>query len=111
MSAITDFTFNNPLIKNYFLGSDDYIPTPEFLYIHRHPMIKENFVSEVEVIINQTSEYLQAKNMKGGPVKRLVHLAQSLGEVLPIQDEKNAAKALGILRDIYRFCNDLTARG
>ena len=74
-------------------------------------MIKENFVSEVEVIINQTSEYLQAKNMKGGPVKRLVHLAQSLGEVLPIQDEKNAAKALGILRDIYRFCNDLTARG
>jgi len=73
-------------------------------------MIKENFVSEVEVIINQTSEYLQAKNMKGGPVKRLVHLAQSLGEVLPIQDEKNAAKALGILRDIYRFCRDLTAK-
>lgn len=110
MSVITDFTFNNPFIRDYFLGSDAYVPVPEFLYVHSHPLIRPNFMMEIEVLINNTSEYLQMKNMKGGPVKRFVHLAQSLGAVLPIQDESKASEALRILREIYTFCNKITAK-
>jgi hypothetical protein len=110
MSTITDFTFNNPFIRDYFLGSDEYVPVPEFLYIHTHPLVKPNFMLEIEETINRTSEYLQMKNMKGTSVTKFLHLAQSLGAVLPIQDESKASEALKILREIYLFCIKITGK-
>lgn len=108
MSAITDFSFNNPLISKYFLGSDDYVPVAEFMYINSHPLIQPNFISQIEVIINETSEYLSRKNMKGGPVSKFVHLAQRLGAVLPAHTEKQAAEALKVLRELYSLCKQIT---
>ena len=38
-----DLSFSNELIKNYFEGSDDYVPVTELIYVHEHPLIKGSF--------------------------------------------------------------------
>jgi hypothetical protein len=110
MSVITDFTFNNPFIKNYFLGSDEYVPVAEFMYVNSHPLVRPNFIGDVEALIEQTAEFMFARSMKGGPVNRLATLAQNLGTLLPVQDESKAAEALKVLREIYTLCNKIIAK-
>lgn len=108
MSVIQDFSFNNPLIRDYFEGQGHYAPVPELMYIHSHPLIHPNFLSDIEALVNHTAQVLEEKNMKSGPVNRFVHLAQSLGKLLPILSESNASEALIVLREIYQFCRKLT---
>lgn len=110
MSVITDFSMKNPFIAAYFKGSDTYIPTSELMYIHSHPLIQPNFLNEIEALINQTAEIFAVRNLKGGPANRFAHLAESLGKLLPILSESNAAEALVILREIYKFCNKIIGK-
>lgn len=110
MSVIMDFSFNNPLIKNYFEGSDEYIPVAELMYVHSHPLIHPNFLHDIERLLNQTLEVIVRKNIKGGLHSKFLHLTQSLGKLLPLTAESNAAEALTVLREIYVFCNKIIAR-
>lgn len=108
MSVILDFSFNNPMIRDYFNGSEKYVPTSELLYVHSHPLIQPNFVAQVEYLINETAEKMSTK--KGSPVNKFIQLAQSLGKLLPILSDSNAAEALVILREIYQFCNKVIGK-
>lgn len=110
MSVIMDFSFKNPMISDYFKGSDKYVPVPEMMYIHSHPLVMPNFIAEIEELINNTHGVLLSKNVKQGSSNRLVQLAQSLGKLLPILDDNNAAEALCVLREIYKLCLVITGK-
>ena len=103
---MNDFSFNNTLIRDYFYGSDDYIPSGELMYLHEHPLVQPNFISEVEELIVKATTALENKkhNPDSEPIKRLNRLAKSLGEQLPMTKE-NATKALAIIREVYQLCN------
>lgn len=105
---ITDFSLSNPLIKSYFDGSDEYVPTNEFLYLHTHPLIRPNFLEQIEVKIRETTEYCIARSIKSTALMKTALLAEKLGKILPIVTEENAQEALSVLREIYQFCKRLT---
>jgi hypothetical protein len=110
MSTLADFSLNNYQIKNYFNGSNAYVPESELLYLHSHPLIQPNFMTEIEALINRTAQVLVARKTTGGPVDRLTRLAQDLGRELPDLTSANAAKVLATLRDVYQLCTALIGK-
>lgn len=110
MSVLADFSLNNLQIKQYFNGSDDYVPTSELLYVHTHPLVRPNFLSEIEVLINKASQVMVERNITGVPVQRFTALAQELGRQLPELTEKNAPAVLNTLREIYKLCNTVIGK-
>lgn len=101
----TDLSFKNELIKAYFLGSNDYIPSSELVYIHQHPLIPNTFLHELEALIHETNVYLQKKKMHGAVVNTFADLTIKIGALLPVVDEKSAPQLLSLFRDVYKFCN------
>lgn len=110
MSSLADFSLNNALIKAYFQGSDEYIPSSELWYIHSHPLVRPNFVEDIEVLINKASQVIEAKNMRGRIVEDFVDLGQKLGRLLPLKSEKEAEQALVVLRRIHKQCVAITGK-
>ena len=104
----SNLSIRSPQIRAYFEGKGTYVPVGELLYLHTHPLVKPNFLADLEMFINQTSEYLVARNMSGKPVERLTVMATKLGRLLPDLNKDNAEQALDVLRDVYRLCSRLT---
>lgn len=109
--ALADFSFTNTQIKKYFEGSDAYIPVSELLYIHTHPLVKPNFLDEIEALINKTSAWMVSKNVRGTAVEKITSLAIKLGAELPNLTRENAPIVLTHLRDIYTICTALLKGG
>lgn len=104
MSFLVDMSFKNEQIKGYFNGSDVYVPSSELIYVHTHPLINPNFLSEIEVLIHEATEKMVALNMRGAVVKKFTDLTIKLGRELPDLTDKNAASTLGTLREVYKLC-------
>jgi hypothetical protein len=109
MASIHSFSFeNNELIRNYFNGGGEYTPIAELLYVHTHPLVRPNFVSEIEVIINKAHAVLEHKNAIDNKTgKRLVDWSKELGTLLPCLDESTAPRVLELLRNIYGVCSPI----
>jgi hypothetical protein len=105
--TLTDFSFSNTQIKKYFDGSDEYVPVAELLYVHTHPLVKPNFLDQIEALINKTSAWMKTKNMKGQAVTKLTDLSIKLGAELPGITRESAPIILSLLRSIYAVCNAL----
>jgi hypothetical protein len=110
MTTLADFSFSNLQIRQYFEGSNEYIPTSELLYVHAHPLVTPNFLAELEALVNQTSQLMSQKNMKGIVVERFVKLAQDLGRQLPSLTKDNAEVVLSTLREVYKMCNAIIGK-
>jgi hypothetical protein len=104
---LIDFTFKNELINKYFEGDNSYIPVSELIYLHEHPLIRQSFLVELERMINETSEYMVKRNMKGPVVQKFIDATKSLGAELPTINQQNAPKILEQLRKIYKLCKNL----
>lgn len=102
-----DLSFSNTNIKDFFNGSDAYIPTRELIYVHTHPLIRPNFVNELETLLLKAGDILIAKNMKGHPVEELAKVAIEIGSSLPGINEDNAGKILFSMRKAYKLCNQI----
>ncbi|MNK09967.1 hypothetical protein D3C87_279770 [compost metagenome] len=104
---LADFSFNNPQIKEYFNGSDAYIPTSEFMYIHTHPLVKPNFVDHLESMINRTAILVEKRSIRGAVIDKFTDLAIKLGAELPNVTKETAPVVLSHLREIYKLCKSL----
>jgi hypothetical protein len=104
MTTLVDLSFGNYRIRQYFEGSDAYIPAAELLYVHTHPLIKPNFLNEMESFINLTAKEMADRNMKGVIVDKFVNHTKALGVQLPAITNQNAAVILAALREIYKLC-------
>ena len=101
----TDLTLSNKLIHDYFEGSNEYTPISELLYIHTH-LIPDNFLSQIERLINMTDELVSNPELKIKPklVHRISNAAEDLGKLLPNVNETTAPTILELLREIYQAC-------
>lgn len=104
MPGLMDFSFNNSQIFDFFKGSDTYVPTSEFLYLHSHPLIKPNFLDQIEAMINKATIKVKSRNINGVLVNQLVQMTKDLGVELSSVTEENAAQILVILRKVYSTC-------
>lgn len=102
-----DFTLNNQLIKDFFEGDDSYIPSGELMYLHEHPLVSPNFLTELEGLILQAGGVIQKHNIKGYPISELEALAIEIGKYLPEITVDNAPLILKAMRKTYRISKDL----
>ena len=113
-----DLSFNNSQIKAYFEGSDSYVPSSELLYIHTHPLVRPNFLTDLEVLIVNATEEMVAKNIRGAIVDKFTQLAISLGTLLPELSNMDDAKAkeaavkmMPTLRELYQLAMKFQSTG
>ena len=98
-----DFTLNNPKIHKYLEGSSDIAPIGELLYIHTH-FIKDNFLSEIEVLINRTADLLLEHKANSGVATRLSYCASLLATQVHQISEETAPEILANIKQIYQIC-------
>lgn len=103
-----DFSLKNAIIKAYFEGDDSYIPVGELIYLHEHPLVLPNFLTEIDELVIKAGEVIERKNMTGYPVEQLVKLAVQIGTSLPTVDYNTGPELLKALRELYTLCTKLT---
>ena len=106
--ALIDFTIKgNTQIRSYFEGSNEYLPSSEFIYLHEHPMITTSFLQEIEIIINTTCLCLAENKTSGKILETFISHTRNLGALLPDVNEVTTPKILAELRTIYQYCISL----
>ena len=100
---------DNENIRNFLEGKDDYIPTSEICYLHTHTLIRPNFSTEIQDLVEKVGEKIIAKNITGKPIDTLEELAIKIGQELSDGSLSNegAKSVLFSLRRLYKLCNDL----
>lgn len=105
----TDFSFNNPNIRKYFEGDGTYTPVRELIYLHTHPLVKPNFIDEINNLVTLAGDKLIYRNVPGNSktVLGLQNLCIKLGEKVTDLNYESANEVLKNLRDLYVLCNKI----
>lgn len=92
-----NLSLSNDKIRAYFQGSEE-APLGELVYVHSHPLTKDNFVEELRDIFAERQER----------VGDLTWLAEELGVLIPNLEINydNAGPILKVLRKAYRVCTN-----
>lgn len=104
-----DYTFQNTLIKRYFDGDNSYVPTSEIIYLHKHPMIRPNFMMELSEMIRDAGE-LMIKHKLTHYADKLTNIAIRMGKELPDVNDANAKAVLETMREAYTLANELLTK-
>lgn len=103
-----DFSLSNPALKEWFDNDKGDVPVRQFIYVHEHPLVRPNFVTDIEVLIYETGVHMTNKNIVGAPAKKLSSLAEafttSLAAFVTDRTDKTATKVLLDLRNLYQLC-------
>lgn len=102
-----DFSFQNTKISKFFNGSDEDPPIDELVYLHTHPLIRPNFLVELDDITIKAGQRLKAKKITGYPIQEMIRIASEIGKTLPMLDKDNALIALVEMRNLYNLCLSL----
>lgn len=95
----------NESIKNFLEGSNDYIPVSEFKYLHERPLLRPNFLTQIDDLVRETGEKMIERNISGAPIEHLTKVAVVIGQQLEGEmTDTKAERALFALRDLYKFC-------
>lgn len=108
--ASYDFSFKNADIKNWFNGkAGSTCPSSEFKYLHEHPLVKPNFINDLEKIIYDAGVHAKTGNISGKPINRLVSLAgdftRTLSDFVETKSDESAVACLEVMRELYKVCN------
>lgn len=103
-----DFTLNNPKISSYLEGTSDFPPVGELIYIHTH-FIENNFLSQIEVMINIANEILLKDSRKKGQAFKLKAYAEKFGaQISQGINEDTAPGILETLKQIYQLTKTIS---
>lgn len=106
-----DFSLSNPDLKAWFASGEGEAPVREFIYLHEHPLVRPNFISEIEVLIHDTGLHIKARNISGSPVKRLVDAAETFSQALKaylLGKTNDAARdVVEALKAVYKICTKI----
>ena len=107
---ITDFTLNNPLIKDFLEGKSTYVPSGELVYIHTH-LIQHNFLSEIETMLSIAHQVIDTITIKPKWTNRLLQAYMDLADILPNLNQETAPRILHILKDVYQISKHIIEQG
>lgn len=100
---ITDFTFNNPTIRDFFDGKSDHRPVSELIYVHSH-FVQNNFLSEIETLILKADVYFSSTTKKRGVADKIRSASERLAELINNVSYETAPEILDVLKQIYLNC-------
>ena len=99
-----NFTFSNPLVREFFEGQGK---SPEGLvsmyqFLHEHPLLKPSFLTEINELVEKTHEHIKKINLKSEKVlEPLIKAAVGVANNLP---DNAPEQGLIHLRDLYHAC-------
>jgi hypothetical protein len=98
----------NEAIRNFLNGDDSYVPTSEILYLHSRPLLRPNFITQIQDLVDEVAVHVKNTGLKGQPITDLgicaIELGVELGKGL---QEENLTKIAFTFRKIYKICKDL----
>lgn len=91
----------NQAIAKFLEGDDSYIPISEFTYLHDRPLLRPNFITQIEDLVNKVGAKIQKAKLTGKPIEHLQSIAIQLGTQMdgPMTSTK-ADKVVRALRDL-----------
>lgn len=108
-----DFTFQNPELKDWFDEGLGEPPVRQFVYLHEHPLVRPNFITEVEMDIYRTGQHMVGKGIRGSAAKKLSEAGKEFASTLEAftlsRGEGEAEEVLRRLRTLYRLCKAIRA--
>lgn len=96
----------NTNISNFLEGDDSHIPVSELLYLHTHPLIRPNFLTQIDDLVNKVGTKIIEKNVKGKVIMDLSIIAIEIGTKLD-NIEDNTEELLLTIRKLYQLCINL----
>ena len=103
----TDFSFQNTKIMAFFNGDNSNPPTDELIYLHTHPLIRPNFLVQIDMLTMQAGDKIKNMNLVGFPTQEMARIAIEIGSTMPIIDKTNALSILMEMRKLYSLCTGL----
>lgn len=105
-----DYTFNNPLIRSYFDGDDSYVPVGELIYLHSHPMVRPNFITEIDEIVLRAGQImvdLKLTHYSDKLIEEGILIGKALkGDNFEI-DYASGQVMLEAMRRVFNMCKDI----
>ena len=99
---MSSFTIEeNEGIRKFLDGNNKYIPTQELIYLHSHPLVRPNFLTQIDDLVRSVGEKIIAKGITGKPIEDLSSIFIRIGRQLPDITEDNAEEIVMALRDLY----------
>lgn len=98
---------DNEKVKNFLEGDDTYIPISEYRYLHERPLIRPNFITQINDLVDKIAPRVE-KYKPMTAVKQMSEYAIGLGTNLDGELTDGKIKTiLFIFRGIYILCKDL----
>lgn len=99
---------NNDDIRRFFEGDDSYIPTSEIVYLHTRPLLRPNFITEVEDLIVKVAAKVAKFKVQGKPIQDFERYAIELGVAVGKGVDQKSAKTIALaLRNVRNLCLEL----
>jgi hypothetical protein len=107
MEIMSDFSLTNLKIYNYLSGHSELVPSGELMYLHTH-FVEKNFLSEIEVLINEAAEVLSRDKTKMVLGLKLQSVAQTYATLMNSISDETSPEIMKCLREIYQICKVIT---
>jgi len=102
-----DFTFKNKFIADYFNGKSEQAPIGELVYLHTHPLITPNFLTEIEQTFLKAGESMKRRNLQGKVLEDVMAIGIKIGQTLPNLTYETAPILLEEFRKLYKLSNEI----
>jgi hypothetical protein len=106
-----DFSLNNPAIKDFFEGKGSF-PLSEFKYLHEHPLVKPNFVQEINDMVPEMEQMFISRNIPSDHafIQKLLVIGIRIGNLIPkIGEDSSTQEILLALKDLYALVKEVKA--
>lgn len=108
MQLSADFTLANKKISDYFEGVSETAPVGEFLYLHSHPALRPNFLTQIESLVAAVwSEPGRLKVTSDVYLHKLQSMCLVLGTLIDKINPDNVHTFLSTLRELYLFTKQM----
>lgn len=93
-------------IRKFLEGDDSYVPISELQYLHTRPLLRPNFVTEIDDLAIEVGNKIVEKKITGKPIERFEEIAIAIGTRMhnPQISDEDAKHILLSLRDLYKLC-------
>ena len=106
-----DFTLGNPAIRDYFTGRSEAPPVSEAIYLHTHPLVRPNFLTEIMDYIDEQGCKMASRGMETrAPVNELIQIVCEMGELMESLNHSSAPRMLALMKSACDILARVTGR-